>query len=153
MLHISPRFCTSLHIKKSDQNRPHVGAGFRYHQHSDQRVHVGPQYDRDVKTETQQNGKPHKTEAYVLCLFGALVKQNDDQESDQGERNIPINSPGQRRIRAGPLVLRKQAQNDSGGGKQIKADGEPRFSLYAIPYSPDIIQIEVINFPIPSGTA
>lgn len=93
----------------TDQNSPYICTGFGYHQHSDHGDHVSPEDDRDIKSKTQHDRQPHPSKRSVVLSLCRLKEQYDDQQSEQGKRNVSVNSPTERRIWAQPAVLREEA--------------------------------------------
>ena len=118
--------CT-LHVQKTNQYSPDIGAGLWNHQHSNHRDGVCPQDDRDVKTEAEHDGQPHPAKAAVVVLLGTLIEQDDNQQTQQCKRDVAQDTPAQRCISAGPGVLREEAQQDAQSGQQIDGDGDVPF--------------------------
>ena len=139
VLHIILSGCFS-HGLISDHYCPYISAGFRNHQHSNCRYGICPQNDRNIKSKAQHNGKPHPAEISVLVLFRTSVKQNDHDQSQNGKRNVSVDSPGQRRISSCPGILRKQAENNTKSCHQIYSYCNFFFSFDLIAVSPYIIE-------------
>ena len=69
-----------FHGEESNPYGPHIGAGFRDHQHTNHRNDVAPKHHRNIKPKTKCDGQPHPAERMVIVLFGALVKQHNHKQ-------------------------------------------------------------------------
>ena len=143
MFYLCLCFGCTLHVQKTNQDSPDIGAGLWNHQHSNHRDGVCPQDDRDVKTEAEHNGQPHPAKAAVVVLLGTLIEQDDNQQTQQCKRDVAQDTPAQRCIGAGPGVLREEAQQDAQSGQQLDGDGDALLSADVIAAAPDVVQQDV----------
>lgn len=134
-----------FHGKVTDEDGAHIGAGFGNHQHSDHRKGVGPQDDRNVKTETQHDGQPHQPKSPVPLPAGRYEEQNYNQEPQQGKRNVAVNSPGKGRIGLEPPVLRHQAQRNPNRGQNEDGDGERPVPPNPVAQAPHKVEQHIKN--------
>jgi len=132
-----------LHVAVADPDGPDIGAGLQNHQDADQRIALSQQHDRQIAGERDDDGQPDILIRRVLMLLRAPVPEHDDQQAQQGEGNVAVDAPGQGRHGAGPLILRKQAEEDAGGGQQIDPDGQVGLALDVIALAPDEIQDDI----------
>ena len=72
--------------------------------------------------------------------LGALVEQNDDQQAQQGEGDVAVDTPGQGRAGAEPLVLRHHAQNHTQTGQTVDSSGDTLLAGDLIMLPPYIVQ-------------
>lgn len=135
----------AFHCAEADDHGPQVGAGFWDHQGAHERDCFGEKNYREVTAEAQHNGEPHPTEGAVVLLFGAAEVKHDDQQAQQGERDVPVNAPGQRRIGGGPLVLRYHAQGDSNARQQVHQDGQVFVLGDIVAFPPYVVDQHVEN--------
>ena len=70
----------------------------------------------------------------------AAVEQHDNQQTQQGEGNVAVDAPGERRGGAEPLVLRHHAEHDANGGEQVDGSGQAAFALDLVALPPDIVE-------------
>lgn len=135
----------ALHCAEADDHGPQVSAGFWNHQGAHYRDCFGEENYREVAAEAQHDGEPHPAEGAVVLRFGAAEVEHDDQQAQQGERDVPINSPGQRRIGDGPSVLRHHAQGDSNAGQQVYRDGQIFVAGDVVAFAPYVVDQHVEN--------
>lgn len=135
----------ALHCAEADDHGPQVSAGFWNHQGAHYRDCFGEENYREVAAEAQHDGEPHPAEGAVVLRFGAAEVEHDDQQAQQGERDVPINSPGQRRIGNGPPVLRHHAQGDSNSGQQVYRDGQIFVAGDVVAFAPYVVDQHVEN--------
>lgn len=135
----------ALHCAEADDHGPQVSAGFWNHQGAHYRDCFGEENHREVAAEAQHDGEPHPAEGAVVLRFGAAEVEHDDQQTQQGERDVPINSPGQRRIGDGPPVLRHHAQGDSNAGQQVYRDGQIFVAGDVVAFAPYVVDQHVEN--------
>lgn len=149
-----------FHGTVSNQNRPYIRTGLRHHQKADCRIQIRPKYHRDVKTEAQNNGQPHKTVFSVMIPGGTPVEQNNNQQPQQSKGNIPVNAPDHQRICTEPFVLREEAQGNSNCRQCIYRSCCFTCIRNLIPYAPRIVEKDIEHshgngsdpFPAPSQT-
>ena len=73
-------------------------------------------------------------------LLRAAVEQHDNQQTQQGEGNVAVDAPGERRGGAEPLVLRHHAEHDANGGEQVDGGGQAAFALDLVALPPDVVE-------------
>ena len=78
-------------------------------------------------------------------LSCAAVEQHDDQQAQQGEGDIAVNSPGEGRLGAEPLVLGHHAQRDPPPGQNVRGGGKTVSAADVIPLPPDIVKEHIEN--------
>ena len=135
----------ALHGAEADDHGPQVSAGFWNHQGAYYRDCFGEENYREVAAEAQHDGEPHPAEGAVVLRFGAVEIEHDDQQAQQGERDVPINSPGQRRVGDDPPVLRHHAQGDSNAGQQVYRDGQIFVAGDVVAFAPYVVDQHVEN--------
>ena len=134
-----------LHCAETDDHGPQICAGFWNHQGTHYRDCFGEENYREVAAEAQHDGEPHPAEGAVVLRFGAAEVEHDDQQAQQGERDVPIDSPGQRRIGDGPPVLRHHAQGDSNAGQQVYQGGQILAAGDVVAFAPYVVDQHVEN--------
>ena len=135
----------ALHGAETDDHGPQVCAGFWDHQGAHDWDCFGEENHREVAAEAQHDGEPHPTEGAVVLLFGAAEVEHDDQQAQQGERDVPVDAPGQRRIGGGPLVLRHHAQGNSDACQQVHQDGQVFVLGDVVAFAPYVVNQYVEN--------
>ena len=135
----------ALHGAEADDHGPQVSAGFWNHQGAYYRDCFGEENYREVAAEAQHDGEPHPAEGAVVLRFGAAEIEHDDQQAQQGERDVPINSPGQRRVGDDPPVLRHHAQGDSNAGQQVYRDSQIFVAGDVVAFAPYVVDQHVEN--------
>ncbi|MPN34369.1 hypothetical protein SDC9_181862 [bioreactor metagenome] len=132
-----------LHVLEANPDGPDIGTGLRDHQDTDQRDGISPEDNRHIEGKAQDDGQPEEAESRVCLLVCALVEQDDDQQPQQGKRDVPVDAPGQRRMGAGPCVLGKQAEGNAGGCQQIDGARQqvPASDRVALP--PDLVEDDI----------
>ena len=101
----------------SDPYGPNISTGLGNHQHTDHGDAVCQQHYREVETKAEDNGKPHIFKEKILMLPGAAKEQDNDQQTQKGKGNIPVNSPGEGGIRADPAILGEETEDNSEIGR------------------------------------
>ena len=71
--HLETGLAFLFHGGIADQHRPHIGAGFGNHQHTDHRKGISPQHHRNIETKAQHDGQPHPAEGLVAVFLGAAI--------------------------------------------------------------------------------
>ena len=146
-----------FHRPVSDQNDPYVSACFGNHQHPRRRHCLSEQYHRNIACKTYYNRNPQESKRPVLLLCRTSVKQKNNQGSQDHKWNIAVNSPGNRRIRTGPLILRHKTQQNTHNRKHPHGGCDPLLPADLVTTAPHIIKQYlkqshgIISLPTPSA--
>ena len=68
------------------------------------------------------------------------LKEHDDEKAHEGEGDVAVDAPRERRTCAHPLILRHHAENDARGGKTLHGGDQARPALDLIALAPHIIE-------------
>ena len=79
----------------------------------------------------------------VFVLFCASVKQNDDEQSQQGKRNVAIDAPGKRSVCLCPRILWEHTKRNSYCCEQVNGPGNAVIALNLVSDSPYIVQQDI----------
>lgn len=81
------------HCLVPDYNSPYICTSLGNHQHAGYRNSIREQDNRDVTGEAECYGKPHSAEGRIGICLCFPVEKNDHHDTEDGERNVPVNSP------------------------------------------------------------
>lgn len=132
-----------FHRPIADPNRPDVGARLGNHEHADGRDLLGPQDDGNVKGEAEHDRERHPAKRLVVRLFHFVREEHDDQQAEQGERNVADHAPKQWRSGAEPLVLGQHAKQDAQTGQTVHQSAQTVVLANGVAFAPYEIEQDV----------